>query len=214
MSKNYIDITFSISSKLPKWPGSIDFKKNVHSKMPFQVNNTSSFIMDSHFGTHIDAPLHFVMKGQSIDELELENLIGDVCVIEIYGTGSINFTDLEQASIPKNCKKLIIKTDNQDYWSDNIKEFRENFTGLDSSGANWIVKRGIHLVGIDYLSIQRFKDGPETHQILLENGVIILESLKLDDVKAGLYELICLPIKLEGFEGAPVRAVLKIKTNE
>jgi arylformamidase len=154
------------------------------------------------------------MEGQSIDELKLENLIGDVYVIEIYGTDSINFTDLEKASIPKNCKKLIIKTDNKDYWTDNVKEFRENFTGLDSSGAKWIVKRGIHLVGIDYLSIQRFKDGPETHQILLENGVIVLESLKLEDVKAGLYELICLPLKLEGFEGAPVRAILKIKSNE
>lgn len=214
MSKNYIDITFSISSKLPKWPGSIGFEKKMHSIMPFQVNNSSSFIMDSHFGTHIDAPLHFVMDGESIDELKFENLIGEVFVIEVYGIDSINWTDLEQASIPNNCKKLIIKTDNKGYWDDNVKEFQENFTGLDSSGANWIVKRGIHLVGIDYLSIQRFKDGPETHQILLENGVIVLESLNLENVNSGFYELICLPLKLEGFEGAPVRAILKRKSNE
>jgi arylformamidase len=208
---NYIDITFPVSSKLPKWPGSIGFVKRVHSEMPFQVNNSSSFIMDSHYGTHIDAPLHFIMEGLPINELKLENLIGDVYVIEIYGTDSINWNHLEQASIPLDCKKLIIKTDNISYWHDKVEEFQEEFTGLDSSGANWIVKRGIHLVGIDYLSVQRFNDGPEVHQILLENGVVILESLNLEKVDVGFYELICLPLKLEGFEGAPVRAILKIK---
>ena len=213
MSEKFIDITFPISSNLPKWPGSLGFKMEWHSKMPENINNTTSFSMDTHFGTHIDSPLHFVKEGKSIDELDLENLIGEVYVVEIRNTRSISSLDLDLALIPDDCKKLIIKTQNQIYWDSKLKYFQEDFVGLDHTGAQWIVNRGIHLIGIDYLSIQRFHDGPASHQILLENEVIILESLNLQDVDVGVYELICLPIRLLGFEGAPVRAILKTKCN-
>ena len=205
----YIDITFPITKNLPKWPGSVGFEIEWHMIMPSDINNSSSFSIDSHFGTHLDAPLHFVDKGKSIDEIDFNNLIGRSFVTEIKNIKSISNLDLEAAAIPKECKKLLIKTDNQAYWGNNVTEFQEDFSSIDSSGAQWIVERGIHLVGIDYLSIQRFHDGPETHQILLQNEVVILETLKLNKVSVGWYDLICLPLKLKGTEGSPVRAILK-----
>jgi arylformamidase len=87
--------------------------------------------------------------------------------------------------------------------------FREDYVALDSTAAQWLVDRGIKLIGIDYLSIQRFHDGPLTHQILLQAEVVILEGLNLSMVQPGAYELLCLPLKLVGADGAPARALLR-----
>lgn len=207
--KNSIDITYSISEKLPKWPGSVGYTSTRHLQIPPNINNSSSIQMDCHFGTHLDAPLHFVENGKPVDQLDLDKLIGEVFVAEIRNARSITSDALEKAGIPENCKRLLLKTDNQEYWKKGISEFQEDFCSIDSSGAQWVVKKGIELIGIDYLSIQRYHDSPLTHTILLENEVIILETLNLEQVKPGKYELICLPIKLQGLEGAPVRALLK-----
>ena len=209
-----IDITFPVSKKLPKWPGSIGFENVWHMKMPNQTNNLSSFTIDTHLGTHLDAPLHFVEGGRSVESLELEKLLGDVFVLEIYNIKSITYKDLADAGIPKGCKKLILKTDNQQYWKNNLSDFQEEFSSIDASGAKWIIENEIHLIGIDYLSIQRFNDGPETHQILLKNEVVIVETLNLESVIQGWYKLICLPLKLDGLEGSPVRALLIKKNDE
>jgi len=209
VEQTYIDITYTISSKLPKWPGSIGFEYKWHMVMPNESNNLSSFILDSHLGTHIDAPLHFVREAIAIHEMQLEKCIGKAYVAEIRGLKSITATDLGKADIPNNCTKLLLKTDNQFYWEQGLTVFQEDFCSIDASGAEWVVNRGIHLIGIDYLSIQRFGDGPETHQILLQNEVVIVETLNLENVKPGWYDLICLPLKLEGLEGSPVRAILK-----
>jgi arylformamidase len=211
---NIIDITFPISQRMPKWPGSVGFEYKWQMEIPNDTNNLSSFSIDSHLGTHLDAPLHFIEGGMSIENLELEKLLGDVFVLEIYNIKSITDIDLENAGIPKSCNKLILKTDNRLYWKENLTEFQEDFASIDASGAKWIVERGIHLIGIDYLSIQRYKDGPETHQILLKNEVIIVETLDLENISQGWYNLICLPLKLEGLEGSPVRALLIKKNDE
>jgi arylformamidase len=209
MDYTYIDITYPISSRLPKWHGSIGFVSRWHMLMPAEINNLSSFTIDAHFGSHIDAPLHFVQEAKAIDEIDLFKLIGKAYVAEIRGLKNITATDLENADIPSDCTKLLLKTDNQFYWEQGLTEFQEDFISIDATGAQWVVDRGIHLIGIDYLSIQRFNDGPKTHQILLQNEVVIVETLNLEHVKAGWYDLICLPLKLEGLEASPVRAVLK-----
>ena len=209
MKNSFIDITFPISKRLPIWPNSIGYNYKWHLKMPEAGNNLSSIEIDNHTGTHIDAPLHFIEGGKTIDELDLKKLIGEVFVAEIRSIRSINADDLNKAGIPDSCKRLILKTDNQDYWDRDETIFQEDFCALDQTGAQWIVDRGISFVGIDYLSIQRFHDGPETHHILLNAEVVIVECLNLKDVISGKYEMMCLPIKLEGLEGAPVRAILK-----
>jgi len=204
-----IDITLPVSRHLPKWPGSVGFNASWHLKMQDgELNNLSSIETDCHFGTHLDAPLHFIKEGRSIDQMDLQKMVGEADVVEIRGKRSIGAEDLEKV-VPKNCKRLLLITDNQEYWKNNLTEFQPDFCGVNASGAHWIVKQGIVLVGIDYLSIQRFHDGPETHQILLRAEVVIVESLHLQNVLPGKYELICLPIKLTALEGAPVRAILK-----
>lgn len=206
---DFIDITYPISSKTITWPGSVGFKVDWHMKIPIETNNLSSFTIDSHLGTHLDAPLHFVKNGKAIHELDLNKLIGEVFVLDIRGVKQITSDHLSKSAIPKNCSKLILKTDNQQYWENGLIEFQKDFCSIDKSGAQWVVDMGIHLIGIDYLSIQRYYDGPETHQILLNSEVIIVECLNLAQVKQGNYELICLPLNIEGIEGSPVRALLK-----
>ena len=126
-----IDITFPISNKIPKWPGSVGFEFRWQMEIPNETNNLSSFAIDSHLGTHLDAPLHFIEGGKSIENLELEKLLGDVFVLEIYNIKSITYLDLENAGIPKVCKKLILKTDNKHYWNESLTEFQEDFASID-----------------------------------------------------------------------------------
>lgn len=179
-----------------------------------ETNNLSSVTMDCHLGTHLDAPLHFVQDGKPVDAMDLNKLIGDAYVVEIRGKKVITAEDLSKVGIPEGCKRVLLKTDNQSYWEQGLKEFQKDFCSIDLSGAKWLVEKGVELIGIDYLSIQRFNDTPEVHQVLLQAEVVIVESLNLAEVTQGNYELICLPIKLKGIEGAPVRAVLKTIDNE
>lgn len=209
MVNPYIDITYPLSTRLPKWPGSIGFEMKWHMYIPTDLNNSSSFTIDSHLGTHLDAPLHFVKDGKDVATIDFYKLLGLTYVVEIRGVKSITALDLEIANIPLNCAKLLLKTDNQYYWEKGLTDFQEDFCSIDATGAQWLVDRNIHLIGIDYLSIQRFKDGPETHQILLKNEVVVLETVNLENVAYGWYDLICLPLKLEGLEASPVRAILK-----
>ena len=205
----YIDITFPINSSMPTWPNSVGYSYEFLLKMPEQSNNLSAIKLDCHFGTHLDAPLHFVEKGKAIESLDLSVLIGPCFVKEIRNTNIITYQHLQEANIPSGTTRLLLKTDNQIQWERGNTEFFEDFCGLDETASLWCVENNIQLIGIDYLSIQRFTASIATHQVLLEKEIIILETLKLDEVTEGHYELICLPIKLEKLEGAPMRALLK-----
>lgn len=209
MSSTYIDLTFPLSANLPSWPGSIGISVTTHMKMPIDINNLTSVSIDCHLGTHLDAPLHFVDQGKSVEQIELNKCIGPAYVVEIYGRRAVSAADLQAAAIPAGCTRLLLKTDNQSYWLSGETRFQEDFCALDASAAEWLVQHGFVLVGIDYLSIQRFHDGPDVHQLLLQAEVVIVETLNLQQVSTGWYDFICLPIKLAGVEGAPVRAIAK-----
>jgi arylformamidase len=107
-----------------------------------------------------------------------------------------------------NSRRVLFKTDNSKLWESEKKEFQKNYVGLDKSAASWIAESNVKLVGIDYLSIARFNETKEVHQILLKNNIIILETLNLSNVEPGIYKLICLPLKISKAEAVPVRAVL------
>ena len=164
---------------------------------------------DSHIGTHLDAPLHFVENGEPVDQISLEHLIGPCQVAYLPGLKEISDRSLAQLRLPKGTKRLLLRTDNSKLWNRNDKKFKEDFACLNSEAARWIVHNGIVLVGIDYLSIGSPEDGVETHKILLKSQVVVLEGLNLSKVNPGIYELICLPLKLTGAEGAPARVVLR-----
>ena len=208
---SYVDVSVSVSEKLPVWPGSpnIRFDKSL-SLSNGDVADDTTLYFSVHTGTHIDAPSHFLEGMKSVDEISLDVLIGPTYLVEF--SSSIDLIDsnlLNRLDLPLNIERLLFKTRNSLLWQAEQHEFDRGFVALTMDAAQWIVDKGIRLVGIDYFSIQRFSDGPETHQILLGAEVVIIEGLDLSQVKTGHYELFCLPLKLKGIEGAPARVILK-----
>lgn len=171
--------------------------------------NVSRLDCDVHVGTHVDAPWHFLKNGATVEQLPLDILIGPAIVAYLPGASAITASDLADLALPTGTKRLLLRTSNSELWAAGVTEFRTDYVALTADAARWVVDQSIYLIGVDYLSVQRYEDDPLTHQILLEAGVIILEGLNLAGVRPGVYELICLPIHLVGADGAPARVVLR-----
>ena len=210
MSQKLFDVTVELSDKIPLWPGSpgmnLRWLRRIDENNPA---NVSELTIEMHTATHIDAPLHFIENGKTVEQLDLDILLGEAQVIYLPGIKEITSKDLENANIDSSIKRLLIKTDNSRYWENKDYNFHKDFVALTADAAEWIVAQNIKLVGIDYLSIQLFNDSPKTHQILLGADVIIIETLDLSKVEPGKYELLCLPLKIKGAEAAPARVLLK-----
>ncbi len=168
--------------------------------------NVSRLLMSAHSGTHVDAPRHVGSRGVSVDHLSLSVLTGRALVVEIGGTKKIGRKELEPFPV-KGEERLLLKTGNSLLWG--RPGFTVDFAHLTEDGADYLTGIGIKLVGIDYLSIEALDGDGSVHRKLLEHGVIILEGLNLDGVKGGVYELICLPLKILAGDGAPARAILR-----
>lgn len=164
--------------------------------------------MDIHAGTHVDAPWHFIPDGKTVETLDLNVLMGPAMVAHLPGVDSVGPEDLDSLDLPKETERLLLRTRNSLLWEAEEGEFQKDFVALTLDAARWVAERGIRLVGVDYLSVQRFNDPPDTHEVLLAAEIIILEGLDLSRVSSGWYDLYCLPLKLVGAEGAPARAVL------
>jgi arylformamidase len=205
-----IDISVTLQPGLPVWPTSKPLSiTQTDSMKNGSVANVTRFEAGSHTGTHIDAPLHFVDDAKTTLEMPLELLVGPCLVLDFQGKTKITAADLEAMNIPAGTEKLLFKTDNSHLWDDMTHPFYEDFCALTADAAQWVVDHRIHLVGIDYLSIQLYHDSFETHVILLSNEVAIVEGLDLREVAPGEYRLICLPLKIKGVEGTLARAVLE-----
>jgi len=162
----------------------------------------SRLVFGSHSGTHVDAPLHFIGEGGSIDQLSLDALIGPALVVDARGVAEEIGAELVERELPAHCERVLFSTRNSALW--NEPGFRSDFVGISPQAASLLVERGVRLVGIDYLSV----GAPETHRELLAHDVVLLEGLDLHGVAAGRYRLICLPLRIAGADGAPARAVL------
>lgn len=207
--KKIIDISLTLTADMPVWPGSPSFELIQTTSLGEDECNETCLKFGSHTGTHIDAPRHFVADGKTVDQIPLEILVGRAYVADCAGVKRISAEFLEKLELPSDVERLLLKTDNSQLWSVDQKKFYEDFSALTLDGAEWLVKRGVKLVGIDYLSIQRFYDSNETHIMLLDAGVIVLEGLNLTSVDQGFYDLTCLPLSVAGAEGAPARAILR-----
>ncbi len=118
---------------------------------------------------------------------------------------------LETAAIGADTHRIVFKTRNSAHWTDPAAPFDKDFIALDETAAHWLVRRGVKLVGIDYLSIEPFgsgKIGHPVHVALLRAGVVIIEGLDLHDVQPGTYEIVCAPLKIENGTGSPARVFL------
>jgi len=208
--RDIIDISLPLDSNLPIWPSSTGVTiERVRDMNKGDALNNSHLSCDVHAGTHVDAPLHHLANGASIEQIPLTDLIGEAHVIEVLHTEIITREILEGLSLPTNIQKLLIKTQNSHFWEKKSSTFNSSYVALTPDAAKWIVDNEIHLIGIDYLSVEPFNASSQTHKILLNAKVVILEGLNLSHVRPGKYELICLPIKLVGADGAPARAILR-----
>ena len=170
--------------------------------------NVSMLSFGSHTATHVDAAKHFFDDGQTVDHLPLERLIGPCVVLEFAdAVMSIGKTELMRHDLT-GVKRVLCKTRNSRILQ-RKPEFVKDYTYVSPEGAEYLVSLGVELFGVDYLSVEQFKSGHHrTHRSLLEAKIVIIEGLALADVLPGKYELICLPLKLAGLDGAPARAVL------
>ncbi len=203
-----IDISVPLRKGMPLWPGSVGIGlQRINSLQNGDKTNDSELTSDVHAGTHVEVPLHYIEGREGIDKLSLGILCGPVIVSDLTGVGIITGSCLEALDLPTVVERLVFKTGNSELW--NLDEFTPEYVALSEDGAEWIVDRGIKLVGIDYLSIAPHSNSQPVHRILLQAGVTILEGINLSGVLPGQYELICLPLKLMNAEAAPARAILR-----
>ncbi|MEE8332537.1 MAG: cyclase family protein [Alphaproteobacteria bacterium] len=208
--RQYFDISLPYTAGLTKW---LTAKRPVIVKTKDMSkgdrNNNSRIEAGVHHGTHIDAPLHFIADGKSIESLPPEILIGTTTVVDLTHVDSITASVLEDVSLPPGCERVIFKTRNSDLWDDLEHEFRLDYVSVTPDGAQNLVDQGVKLVGVDYLSVEAYDlEGNGTHRTLLGAGVVIVEGLDLRGIEPGDYEMACLPIKIAGSDGAPARAIL------
>ncbi len=208
--RQYFDISLPYTAGLTRW---LTAKRPVIVKTKDMSkgdrNNNSRIEAGVHHGTHIDAPLHFIDGGNSIESLAPEILIGGVTLVELPDVDMITASVLDAVALPPGCERVLFKTRNSDLWNDMEHEFRLDYVSVTPDGAQNLVDRGVRLVGVDYLSVEAYDlEGNGTHRTLLGAGVVIVEGLDLRDVDAGDYEMACLPIKITGSDGAPARVVL------
>ena len=200
------DITRTLGSETPPYPGDATFERVQAAWVPRDGYNISRLSMSSHSGTHVDAPRHFFDEGKSLDRFPIERFCLDALVAEVEASPVIEARDLEGIDVRPG-EALILKTPNGRL---PVDEFREDFVYLSAGAAEWVVERGVALLGIDYYSVDAFTDDAQTaHHILLAgDDMLIVENLDLREAAPGRYRLICLPLKMDGADGAPCRAVL------
>ncbi|RZV37366.1 MAG: cyclase family protein [Candidatus Acidulodesulfobacterium acidiphilum] len=206
----FIDVSMEITDGMLHWPSDpvIEIDNYSQIKKGAAANN-SKITCGVHTGTHIDAPKHFVDDGIGIDGLDINNLIGNCRVIEVPSIVSpINKEFLEPLNIKKG-DRLLFKTKNSEWINSGDKNFRTDYVYVNPEASKYMVEKGVALVGVDYLSVEGYHIGHDTHKTLLGAGVVIIEGLNLFGVEPGDYYLMALPVKIKDSNGAPARVILQ-----
>jgi arylformamidase len=207
------DITVPLSRNTPTYPGDPKLElEKWHSLDKGDSSNVTFMRFGAHSGTHVDAPAHFIAGGSPVESLELDKLIGQAQVIEAPSDCECVDEALVKREVRPATRRVLFKTKNSAFWTTGSAEFRTDYAYISPEAATLLAGMGVELVGIDYLSVEKFSsNGFQTHLRLLSKGVVIVEGLNLSEVSAGEYELICLPLRIAdgSGDGAPARAVLR-----
>ena len=206
-----IDVTRTVDPKMLKWPDDTEppsqgFVTRTDNGDPATV---SEWKMSSHTGTHMDARMHFIPGGWTMEALDLARSVGPCRVVDLtHVEGHVDRADLEAAEVAGQAR-LLLKTRNSEQGFMQKEEFEEGYSAISREAAEYLVEIGVETIGVDYLSVEPFEDGEfNTHHTLLGADVVILEGLVLTEVEPGEYFLACLPLKLAGSDGSPARAIL------
>lgn len=201
----YYDVTRDLGNDMLVYPG--DVRPEFHQSDAGNYLITS-IRMSSHTGTHIDAPVHYLKRGDTIDTIPLDSLIGPCRVVDIHDQEAIIHRECLEGTIGDE-PRVLLRTA-----FSGRNEFAEPYPSLGSDAAEYLVSRGVRCVGIDSPSIESFNCDGSVHRMLLDNNCLVIELLDLTGVPAGVYEMIALPIKLKGLDGAPARVLLREKRGD
>lgn len=199
-----IDISLSLNTETLTHPKEVPFQVEKQRDLEADGVATSKLTFATHFGTHVDAPAHFIKNGKGVDEVDLKSLIGPCQILKVTPENNLIMkSDLEGRV---NSKRVLLKTNNSNLLK---RPYTKDYTSLSLEAAEYLIGSGVVLVGTDYIAIEAAgSPGHPVHTKLLENEVVIVEGLDLANVENGNYEIIVLPLKLAGLDGSPARAVL------
>lgn len=205
-----IDITPPVSAKTPMFPGDTFFSATRSWKISDDCPvNVSKIVMSTHTGAHADAPLHYNASGAPIDQVDVSAYIGQCAVVYltdvsgVIGKGALSAAlDAISVTAPE---RILIRT-----YETLPATWDENFTAVGADAIDWLAENGCRLVGVDTPSLDPAASKTmDAHKAVYRADMRILEGLRLDHVAPGVYELIAPPLKLEGLDAAPVRALLR-----
>jgi arylformamidase len=209
VSAEWIDVSVPVRSGMLHWPDDGPVRFEAVSRIAKGAEaNVTRLDMSAHTGTHMDAPLHFFDEDPGIEALPLDIVLGPARVVRIEGEEPIDRGQLEGLDIQSG-ERILFRTanSNRPWWE---RDFNSAYVNVSLEAAELLGEVGVALVGVDYLSVGGYEtDNAETHRALLGAGAWIVEGLDLSDVEPGDCELICLPIRLVGSDGAPARALLR-----
>jgi arylformamidase len=199
MKGQLIDVTRPITRDMLEVPGvaPLDFVQRDEGRYLI-----SDFRMSTHLGTHVDAPSHYLRRGESVERIPLEKLVGMCRVLDLRGNKEIDAVLLEDRV--GGCSRVLMRTD-----FSAAAEFNEDFPYLTVKAARLLIEHGVQCIGTDSPSMERLDGTGEVHHLLLGHGCVILEMLNMGGVAEGDYELLALPLPLVGLDGAPARVVLR-----
>jgi arylformamidase len=204
-----MDVSLPLRDGMVHWPGDTPFERKMNMEISNgDLVNLSQITGSAHTGTHMDAPLHFIPNARSIDTMPLSATIGPARVVGIEDAEAIKVSELAKHNIASG-ERILFRTANSGrLWKTDL--FHEDYVYINPGSAEYLAAIGIQTVGVDYLSVGGFYTGnAETHRALLGAGIWVIEGLNLEHVEPGEYDMICLPLKLVGADGAPARAVLR-----
>jgi len=197
------DITLPISPRLAVWPGDPGIES---SSFGDQVK-VSRWVLGSHTGTHVDAQTHFSAGSGAVDGLDPAVLLGPCRVLDLPDIPVVTADVLVNHNLI-GVERLLLRTRNSLRWREDTTTFFTDYVALDDDAARTLLALGVKLIGVDGLSVAPFEGDSEVHEILLSQGMVLLEGLNLADIPAGDYQLVCAPLKLMGADGAPARVFL------
>ncbi|MBM3876477.1 MAG: cyclase family protein [Verrucomicrobia bacterium] len=221
-SSPWLDITVTLRDGMVHWPNDPECRVSLHVKLgdpvPDQPGKTipcnlTKLSLCAHTGTHMDAPRHFIRDGRTMESMPLDAVIGPCRVIALKHKSAITVEELKPHKL-KRGERVLFRTRNstRSWRLAKTSTFDEQFIYIPADTASYLVERGVMTVGVDYLSVGGWqKDGVECHQIMLGAEIWIIEGLDLSKIKPGHYDLVCLPLKILGADGAPARAVLRAR---
>src|SRR3990170_8516461 len=180
VAMRFYDINVPIENGMPVWPGDPAVRLEQVSSIARGPNPTvPSLACGVHVGTHVAPPRHFLDRASTVEALPLDVLLGKAYVADLRRAAVVDAAALERARIPPRTARLLLRTRNSDYWKRGERAFQTDFVAVDAGGAEWLVRRKIRLIAVDYLSVAPYRNSRPTHQILLSAGGVVVGGVGL-----------------------------------